>query len=131
MAMWKAGIKEVDLIPHMVAQPPWDSDYELMPGRPFYINHYTYGLDFNTSTGKVLMDKVGDWHFDKRDYSGYPIPRGLRGPPDHIDFDLGHQLIEAFNEATQSIPCWNVYASSTGSNSTKTCGEKSSPFYHP
>ena len=38
--------------PHV--QPPWDADYELQPGRPFYILHYTYGLDFNQTTGEGM-----------------------------------------------------------------------------
>lgn len=32
MSLWVAGIKDVDLYPHIMAQPPYNSDYELMPG---------------------------------------------------------------------------------------------------
>ena len=102
MAMYAAGLHDIDLIPHLIAQvwgntwggggerdghklgrrawpttprdgvhlipqpdpppapppphvqPPWDADYELQPGRPFYILHYTYGLDFNQTTGEWM-----------------------------------------------------------------------------
>ena len=52
MSMYAAGLREFDLIPHMMAHTPYDSDLELYPGRPFYILHYTYGLDFNQTTGE-------------------------------------------------------------------------------
>ena len=51
MAMYVAGVREVDLVPHMMAHTPYDSELELYPGRPFHILHYTYGLDFNQTTG--------------------------------------------------------------------------------
>ena len=40
-------------------QPPWDSEYELNPGRPYYILHYTYGLDFNETSGE--HESVGEY----------------------------------------------------------------------
>eukprot|EP00798_Chlamydomonas_sp_ICE-L_P005860 gene5860-6151_t len=65
MAAFIVGIKEVDLLPHLMAQPPYDTSYEERANKPFYIIHYTYGLDYNKS-GTMLPDKIGEWHFDKR-----------------------------------------------------------------
>lgn len=48
MAMYLAGLSNIDLWPHIMAQPPYDSDYELRPGRPFYINHYTVSFLLGT-----------------------------------------------------------------------------------
>ena len=89
MALYGAGLHDIDLYPHMMAQvralgrsftlvllapsllctfmphnmrrppppsqPPYDADYELVPGRPFYILHYTYGLDFDQKTGRCVV----------------------------------------------------------------------------
>ncbi|GAX76986.1 hypothetical protein CEUSTIGMA_g4433.t1 [Chlamydomonas eustigma] len=127
MSMYVAGLRDIDLIPHLIAQPPFDSDYELTPGRPFYILHYTYGLDFNETSGKVLMDKVGSWHFDKREHDPKPIPRGMRYPAVNVNFDLGRELVRSLNEATDAIPCWNQYYESSGGVANKDCGEKPPP----
>ena len=32
MSLWVAGIKDVDLYPHIMAQPPYNQDYELKSG---------------------------------------------------------------------------------------------------
>uniref|UniRef100_A0A7R9V6U3 Hydroxyproline O-arabinosyltransferase-like domain-containing protein n=1 Tax=Chlamydomonas euryale TaxID=1486919 RepID=A0A7R9V6U3_9CHLO len=129
MSMYAAGLSDVDLYAHMVAQPPFDSDLELKPGRPFYILHYTYGLDFDTSTGEALLSKVGDWHFDKRAYDPTPIPRGMVEPPDTVDFHLARVMVRAFNEATAAIPCWDEYHDSRGAVVTRGCGEKMYEFH--
>ena len=46
IALWKCDIKKVDLFLHLMAQPPWDSNLEMAPKKPFYIIHYTYGMDY-------------------------------------------------------------------------------------
>ena len=46
IGMWLGGIKKVDLYLHMMSQPPWDRQLESSPGKPFYIIHYTYGMDY-------------------------------------------------------------------------------------
>lgn len=45
-ALWLGGIKHVDLFLHMMAQPPWDNKLNMAPNKPFYILHYTYGMDY-------------------------------------------------------------------------------------
>ena len=62
MSMYVAGVREVDLVPHMMAHTPYDSQLELYPGRPFHILHYTYGLDFNQTTGNWLLSVGMQWH---------------------------------------------------------------------
>lgn len=51
IACWLGGIKHVDLYLHMMAQPPWDTRMELSPTKPFYILHYTYGMDYKLTGG--------------------------------------------------------------------------------
>jgi hypothetical protein len=46
-----AGVRHVDLVLHLMAQPPWDARMVLSANKPFYILHYTYGSDF-TLDGK-------------------------------------------------------------------------------
>lgn len=46
MALFVTGVKHVDLHLNFMAQPPWDKNMELSPGKPYYILHYTYGNDF-------------------------------------------------------------------------------------
>ena len=38
------------------------------------------------------------------------MPRHLGAPPEKMDNDLVRALINAFNEATAAIPCWDKYA---------------------
>mmetsp|Transcript_36561 Transcript_36561/g.92332 ORF Transcript_36561/g.92332 Transcript_36561/m.92332 type:complete len:560 (-) Transcript_36561:275-1954(-) len=109
IACWLAGIKHVDLYLHMMAQPPWDAKLEMAPGKPFYILHYTYGMDYKL-TGEFTPGKYGEWRFDKRGYSGKPLPRNLGEPPKGMKNDLVRALINSFNEATDAIPCWDKYA---------------------
>lgn len=51
ISLYVIGVRHVDLILHMMAQPPWDNRMTLGVGRPYYILHYTYGNDF-TADGK-------------------------------------------------------------------------------
>ncbi len=44
-------------------------------------------------SGKPLFDKVGDWHFDKREFDPIPLPRNLSYPAKNVHFDLGRELI--------------------------------------
>jgi hypothetical protein len=44
-------VRHVDLVLHLMAQPPWDARMELSANKPLYILHYTYGNDF-TLEGK-------------------------------------------------------------------------------
>ena len=46
LALWIGGVKHVDLYMHMAAQPPWDTNLVMAPGKPFHIIHYTYGMDY-------------------------------------------------------------------------------------
>jgi hypothetical protein len=47
VSLFVIGVRHVDLILHMMAQPPWDSRMMMGAGRPYYILHYTYGNDYN------------------------------------------------------------------------------------
>lgn len=47
ISLWRVGVKKVDLVLHLMAQPPWDSKMQLGKGKPYYILHYTYGNDFD------------------------------------------------------------------------------------
>lgn len=86
MAMYKAGLHEVSLLPDMMAQPPWDWDKSR-----YTLLHYTYGMDY-TLEGVFTPGKVGEWHWDKRDFKG-PIPRDMEGPPEGTQNELVKDLI--------------------------------------
>lgn len=79
MAVWTSGLKSVDLYGHLVAQPPFDETYELTAGRPFYILHYTYGLDFNTTTGKRWKEQRMDNNRDDKEKERKTLPRFVWG----------------------------------------------------
>lgn len=51
IAAWLGGIKKVDLFLHMMAQPPWDTELQLSASKPYYILHYTYGMDYKLTGG--------------------------------------------------------------------------------
>eukprot|EP00983_Pelagomonas_calceolata_P006713 220235-Pelagomonas_calceolata.AAC.6 len=60
-------------------------------------------------SGKFTPGKIGQWRFDKRSHGSRPIPRNMDSPPAGMSNDLVRSLIDAFNEATDAIPCWNQY----------------------
>lgn len=103
MSMYLAGVKECGLYPEWMAQPPWDSDLE-----KFYLLHYTYGMDYKLD-GTFTPGKYGEWRFDKRSYADKPLPRNLGPPPKGMQNGLVRHLIDAFNEATNAIPDWDIY----------------------
>ncbi|KAJ9530850.1 hypothetical protein QJQ45_028857 [Haematococcus lacustris] len=113
IAAYLAGVRKTDLFLHMMAQPPWDTKMEMSPTKPFYILHYTYGMDY-TKEGVFTPGKYGEWRFDKRTWGGKPITRNLGAPPAGMKNDLVRALIDAFNEATDAIPCWTEYAEAGG-----------------
>jgi hypothetical protein len=41
----------VDTYLEMMAQPPWDTHYMQRAEHPFYILHYTYGMDYTLQVG--------------------------------------------------------------------------------
>lgn len=51
IALYNIGVRHVDLKLNLMAQPPFDDQMQLSPGKPYYILHYTYGCDFD-ATGK-------------------------------------------------------------------------------
>lgn len=69
--LWLAGVRHVDLVLHLMAQPPWDATMELSANKPFYILHYTYGQDF-TLDGKMIAGgaKVADSHVGRASCAG-------------------------------------------------------------
>ena len=50
----------------------------------YYLLHYTYGMDYNATTGEHMPGKYGEWRFDKRSYAQLPPPRRLDVPPDLV-----------------------------------------------
>ncbi len=54
-------------------------------------------------------EKLATYVLDKRRYSEQPPPRHLPAPPDNIDNDLLRMAVRMINEATDAIPCWDVY----------------------
>ena len=59
---------QYELHSEFMIQPPWDSELKSSEnGKPIYIIHYTYGNDFDVD-GTMIPDKIGPWHFDKRDF---------------------------------------------------------------
>lgn len=80
-------------------------------GIEYYILHYTYGMDY-TLDGKFTPGVFGQWRFDKRTYAMRPPPRNLEAPPTGMDNGLVRFLINAINEATNTIPGWDEYVQS-------------------
>ena len=54
----------------------------------YYLLHYTYGMDYNATTGEHMPGKYGEWRFDKRSYAQLPPPRHLDVPPDLVSNEL-------------------------------------------
>jgi hydroxyproline O-arabinosyltransferase len=58
IAAWLAGIKKFDLYLNMMCQPPWDTRMNMTDTKPYYIVHYTYGMDYKL-TGTHLPTHPG------------------------------------------------------------------------
>ncbi|KAG1669891.1 hypothetical protein FOA52_002417 [Chlamydomonas sp. UWO 241] len=110
IATYKAGLHEgLTAYSNMLAHPPFDSKQVDYKGDPFYLLHLTYPMRFNKTGG--MTDKADEtaWMFDKRSYMDKPPPRNLAMPPANVDNELARLTISMFNEATDTIPCWDVY----------------------
>ncbi|CAL8466227.1 g5763 [Coccomyxa elongata] len=105
IACYMEGLPTALLHIKMMAQPPWDTKLW-----PYYLLHYTYGMDYNATTGEHMPGKYGEWRFDKRSYAQFPPPRRLAAPPDVVSNELVRKLIDVLNEATSVIPGWDDYA---------------------
>ena len=46
---------------------------------------------------------------NKHTHGARPIPRNMETPPPGMRNDLVRALIDMFNEATDAIPCWDLY----------------------
>lgn len=108
ISLYNAGVGPVALHLELASQPPWDTAMHL-DGVPYYILHYTYGMDY-TLDGVFTPGKFGAWRFDKRSYINRPPPRDLPLPPSGMQNDLVRFLINAINEASDAIPGWDQYA---------------------
>jgi hypothetical protein len=74
--------------------------------------HHTTSLTSHTAAhlqGAFTPGKYGEWRWDKRTYSNRPPPRHLGDPPKGMTNELVRHLINAINEATANIPCWDEY----------------------
>lgn len=59
IALYVSGVRHVDLVLHLMAQPPWDNRMALGKGKPYYILHYTYGNDFTLDGKHVPGARAG------------------------------------------------------------------------
>ncbi|GAB4855974.1 hypothetical protein Ancab_024613 [Ancistrocladus abbreviatus] len=82
-------------------QPPWD----LEVGEKFILN-YTYGCDYSKK-GELTYGKVGDWHFNKREYLISPPPKKLPLPPPGVPGSVV-RLVQMVNEASANTPGWDT-----------------------
>lgn len=112
LAVYMTGIHNVTTVQNMMSQPPWDTELNITASKPFFILHYTYGMDY-TLEGKFTPGKYGEWRFDKRSYASLPPKKPLSQPPQGMDNDLVRLMIQMFNQAMEDIPCWDEY-STTG-----------------
>lgn len=108
IALYNHNIGPTSLHMELASQPPWDTTMD-MNGIPYYILHYTYGMDY-TLDGEFTPGKFGAWRFDKRSHTWKPPQRNLLPPPMGMKNDLVRFLISAINEASDAIPGWDEYA---------------------
>eukprot|EP00270_Netrium_digitus_P010068 TRINITY_DN3092_c0_g1_i1.p1 TRINITY_DN3092_c0_g1~~TRINITY_DN3092_c0_g1_i1.p1 ORF type:complete len:413 (+),score=86.17 TRINITY_DN3092_c0_g1_i1:123-1361(+) len=80
-------------------QPPYDTEIG-----DNYMIHYTYGCDFKLN-GEPMFGVVGEWHWDKRDYTNGPPPRNISLPPQGTSPSVV-ELIQMINDASFSLPNW-------------------------
>ena len=59
-----------------------------------------------------------------RQLQAQPVKRNMAQPADTVHFPIGRALVKAFNEATDSIPCWDKYHESRTEVVTSDCGDK-------
>jgi hypothetical protein len=95
---------EYELHKEMMLQPPWDGEFKIQ-GKQAYIVHYTYGQDFDRR-GRMTPGKVGEWHFDKRDFSQRAPKKGDITKPPEGATPVVKRLIEMIEEAMDAIPNW-------------------------
>ncbi|KAK9826707.1 hypothetical protein WJX74_011081 [Apatococcus lobatus] len=96
---------DLHLLEFMI-QPPWDETLAQGPSKEnTTILHYTYGSDFNLTTGKFTPGTVGQWHWDKRDFSTrYPdgnidCPAIIQPQTTHLQMWYINQAIAALGSA--------------------------------
>ena len=118
ISLWRVGVKRVDLVLHLMAQPPWDAKLALAKGKPYYILHYTYGCDFSLN-GTFLPGERGEWRLDKREWSTSPPTRKeLRTLKESAPAGVREEhpatlaVVEMLLEAAEAIPGWEEYAAS-------------------
>ncbi|GMH33444.1 hypothetical protein BSKO_01278 [Bryopsis sp. KO-2023] len=107
LTAFNLGLKNMTMVPNMMGQPPWDDALNVTSTTPFYLIHYTYGMDFALN-GDFMPGKFGEWRFDKRVFANTPLTR-ITGIPEKMNNDLVRALMAAFNDAIDNIPCWEEY----------------------
>lgn len=69
-----------------------------------------YALSPSLPAGHIVDDeKAATYILDKRKFGDRPPPRHLPTPPPYVKNDLVRTAVEMINEATDNIPCWDVY----------------------
>jgi hypothetical protein len=92
-----------ELHPEMMLQPPWDGSFKIK-GKDAYIIHYTYGQDFARS-GEATPGKIGEWHFDKRDFTGFPPKTPFPMPPKDAH-EVIQKMMTIINDGITELPHW-------------------------
>eukprot|EP00891_Asterochloris_glomerata_P005594 jgi/Astpho2/5594/e_gw1.00079.269.1_t len=95
---------QIDLHPEFQLQPPWDQELSVR-GKPAYILHFTYGLDF-TPEGTACYGTLSDIHWDKRDYTTLYPPRNATWPPS-IQHTAARKHLELIAEAAAHLEHWH------------------------
>ena len=70
-------------------------------GMPYYIFHYTYGIEY-TVEGLPTELQVGEWSLDKRHYSGTP-PSLKMAPPPKCAHERAHVLRATILDAAKAL----------------------------
>lgn len=93
---------DLHLLDFMI-QPPWDETL-VQPSTKenTTILHYTYGSDFNLTTGKFTPGTVGQWHWDKRDFST-KYPEGNIECPEVIKAETTRLQVAYINQAIAAL----------------------------
>jgi hypothetical protein len=82
-----------------------------------YIYHYTFAHEY-THEGYPMVGQLGEWSFNKREYSAIFPACPMQGPPE-CAYQATKLLIELFNEGCAASPAWVVKATSGSRDTTR------------
>ena len=100
--------KDVHAEPVSIPRDPATASREVWSpevyGKDAYIIHYTYGQDFARS-GEATPGKIGEWHFDKRDFTGFPPKTPFPMPPKDAH-EVIQKMMTIINDGITELPHW-------------------------